>query len=179
MPAIVPVGMDHFARPGSVLARAAVSGALHRNFQGYTADASPVLLGFGASAIGRLPQGYVQNDSDAGGWRKALRDGRLTTRRGIALSDDDRIRRAIIERRMCDMTVNVDAVVLDHGGNPGDYIPALAKLSDMARDGLVTIAGATVRMTPRGRPLVRAAAAAFDRYLGAPEDVAPRHASAI
>jgi len=80
---------------------------------------------------------------------------------------------------MCDMTVNVDAVVLDHGGNPGEYVPMLEKLSDMARDGLVTIAGATVRMTPRGRPLVRAAAAAFDGYLDAPEDAALRHVSAI
>jgi oxygen-independent coproporphyrinogen-3 oxidase len=175
----IPIGMDHFARPGSVLARAAASGALHRNFQGYTADTSPVLLGFGASAIGRLPQGYVQNDSAVAGWGTALRDGRFATRRGIALSDDDRIRRAIIERLMCDMTVNVDAVVLDHGGNPGEYVPMLEKLSDMARDGLVTIAGATVRMTPRGRPLVRAAAAAFDGYLDAPEDAALRHVSAI
>jgi oxygen-independent coproporphyrinogen-3 oxidase len=173
------IGMDHFARPGGVLARAAAAGELHRDFQGYTSDASPVLLGFGASAIGRLPRGYVQNDSDIKGWRNAVTEARLATRRGIELSDDDRVRRAIIERLMCDMAVDVGAVVLDHGGDPDDFTLALAALAEMAHDGLVTITGATVRMTARGRPLVRVAAAAFDRYLAAPEDGAPHHASAI
>ena len=174
-----PIGMDHFARPGSVLVRAAAAGALHRNFQGYTGDSSPVLLGFGASAIGRLPQGYVQNDSGIKGWRTAIDGGGFATRRGIELSDDDRIRRAIIERLMCDMAVDVDAAVRSHGGDPGEFTPALAALADMTHDGLVTIAGAHLRMTPRGRPLVRNAAAAFDRYLGAPDGQAPRHAGAI
>ncbi|NKB59263.1 MAG: oxygen-independent coproporphyrinogen III oxidase [Alphaproteobacteria bacterium] len=170
----IPVGMDHFARPGTALATAAEAGRLHRNFQGYTIDNAAALLGFGASAIGALPQGYVQNDPDVPRWHAAVVEQGLATIRGRALTDDDRERRAIIERLMCDMEVDLDEVATAHS-----YKPELNALSGMVRDGLVEIRGHTIRMTSMGQPLVRMAAAAFDRYLDRTGDAAPRHARAV
>ena len=175
----VAIGMDHFARPDSALARAAADGTLHRNFQGYTTDTAEVLLGFGASAIGSLPAGYVQNDTDVRGWQAAIAAGGFATVKGCVLDDGDRMRRAVIERLMCDMAVDVAGVVRRHGGDPEVFAPAMDALVPMVRDGLVEIAGTVLRMTPRGRPLVRAAAAAFDRHLRTGPGESPRHARAI
>jgi oxygen-independent coproporphyrinogen-3 oxidase len=175
----VAIGMDHFAHPDSAMARAAADGSLRRNFQGYTTDSAGVLLAFGASAIGSLPAGYVQNDPDVRRWQAAIAAGGFATVKGCALDDDDRMRRAVIERLMCDMEVDVDSVARRHGGDPATLAPAMDALEPMLRDGLVEIAGTVLRMTPRGRPLVRAAAAAFDRYLRTGPGESPRHARAI
>ncbi len=78
----MPVGLDHFARPDDRLAQAAAAGRLHRNFQGYTTDDADALIGIGASAIGRLPQGFVQNAPDLGGYARAIESGQLRDRQG-------------------------------------------------------------------------------------------------
>ncbi|MDH3769984.1 MAG: oxygen-independent coproporphyrinogen III oxidase, partial [Nitrospirota bacterium] len=106
----VAIGLDHFARADDALVKARQVGGLRRNFQGYTTDAAPALLGFGASAIGSLPQGYVQNAVPLPAYREALRDGRLPAVRGIAIDDEDRIRRAIIERLMCEFRVDLGVI---------------------------------------------------------------------
>ncbi len=152
------VGLDHFARPDDDLATALDEGRLHRNFQGYTTDAAEVLLGFGASAIGSLPQGYAQNWAPLKDYARAVRAGRLPTGRGFATSDADRARRAIIERIMCDLTV-------DLGNAGGAFAAEIAKLQPLCRDGLVEISGDRVTVTERGRPFARLAASAFDSYL--------------
>lgn len=90
-----------------MLARASTEGKLHRKFQGYTVDDAQSLIGFGASAIDSLPQGYVQNVPDVPGYRSALAREQLPVARGIALSNEDRVRRYVIERLMCDMTVDL------------------------------------------------------------------------
>jgi len=161
-----PVGLDHFARPDDPLAVAAANGRLHRNFQGYTTDAAAVLLGFGASAIGSLPQGYVQNLMPLKDYRDAVSAGRLPVARGLALGADDRLRGEIIERLMCDLEVDTAAVCRRHGAEPAGLDPALAALRPLAADGLVEVEGARVEVTEAGRPFVRLAAAAFDAYLG-------------
>ncbi len=88
----VAIGLDHFALPDDSLALALRHGRLRRNFQGYTTDTAPALLGFGASAIGSMPQGYVQNAVPMPAYRDAIRAGRLATARGIALANEDRAR---------------------------------------------------------------------------------------
>ncbi|MEK9725278.1 MAG: radical SAM protein, partial [Rhodospirillaceae bacterium] len=102
------IGFDHFARPGDPLALALEAGKLRRNFQGYTDDAADTLIGFGASSIGSLPAGYVQNVSGLGEWRRAVEAGRFAAVRGRALDADDRMRRDLINRLICDMTVDLD-----------------------------------------------------------------------
>ena len=161
------IGLDHFACPDDALAVAARTGRLRRNFQGYTSDDAPVLLGLGASSIGALPQGYVQNAAGVPGWREAVRAGRLPTARGFALDAEDRLRRAVIERIMCDFKVDLAAVAAQHGADPATLMDAAPALQAMTRDGLVRWAGYDLDVTKAGRPFVRGVAAAFDTYLRA------------
>jgi oxygen-independent coproporphyrinogen-3 oxidase len=159
------IGLDHFARSDDALAKARQRGQLRRNFQGYTTDASSVLLGFGASAIGSLPQGYVQNVSPLKDYGEAIAGGRLPTAHGVALTADDRLRGAIIERLMCDLRVDLDALCETHDREPTAVADGLDRLRPLIVDGLVVIDGARIMVTEEGRPLVRLAAAAFDAYL--------------
>jgi oxygen-independent coproporphyrinogen-3 oxidase len=163
----LPVGLDHFALPGDALATAAAGARLKRNFQGYTTDDAPVLLGVGASSIGSLPQGYVQNLAATPTWRDAVRADRLPVSRGIMLTNEDRLRRTVIEALMCRFAVNLASVAAAFDANPATLLAAAPTLQDMARDGLVRWDGLDVEVTPQGRPFVRAVAAAFDAYLGA------------
>ena len=171
----VQVGLDHFARPDDALAQAAQDGQLRRNFQGYTTDRADVLIGLGASAIGRLPAGYVQNAAPIPAYLKQIAAGRLAAARGYALSDDDRLRGAIIERIMCDHAVDVAAVCRAHGADSRALLATVA-LDPLERDGLVVREGSTVRLLPGAHPLVRSVAAAFDAHL---PKTAGRHAAAV
>jgi oxygen-independent coproporphyrinogen-3 oxidase len=92
----VRIGFDHFARSGEGLATAFAEGRLRRNFQGYTDDASPLLIGLGASSIGKLPQGYVQNVTSVRRYARDVCERRLPVARGRALTAADRRRAAII-----------------------------------------------------------------------------------
>ncbi len=170
------IGLDHFARPEDPLAVALRCGGLRRNFQGYTADRAETLIGLGVSAIGCLPEGYVQNDPATGRYAEAIRGGRLATVRGVRLKSDDYLRRAVIERLMCDGEVDLAAVRRDFGMLAMQFNSELDALKPMVDDGLVRLDGERVRITPSGRPFVRVAAAAFDRYLGRAE---ARHSQAV
>jgi len=165
------VGLDHFALPDDALAVAARDKRLHRNFQGYTSDAADALIGLGASAIGRLPQGFVQNASDVAGYSRAVAAGRFATVKGMALRDDDRLRARIIERLMCDLEVDLDAF-----GGAARFAGELAALRDLADHDCLRIEGARITVTEHGRPYLRVAAAAFDAYLAAGQK---RHSAAV
>ena len=149
---------------------------LHRNFQGYTTDSATTLIGFGASGIGSLPQGYVVNEGEVHAYQRGIAEGRLATSRGVAVSDDDRLRREIIERLMCDLEIDLDAVAGRHGVGGDQFGAELASLAPLQADGLVAVDGHRIRVTPDGRTLVRAVCAAFDRYLKAGEQ---RHSKAV
>ncbi|WAC27562.1 oxygen-independent coproporphyrinogen III oxidase [Ancylobacter sp. SL191] len=162
----VPVGLDHFARPHDPMAVAAAAGRLHRNFQGYTVDAADALIGLGASAISRLPQGFTQNAPDSASYIRAIDAGRFSTVRGIAFTPDDVKRGALIERLMCDLAVDLDAYTLAE---------AAPRLAPLVADGLLEIEGKRIAMTSFGRPFVRLAAAALDARLQA----GARHSVAV
>ncbi len=104
-------GIDHFALPEDSLAIAAREGRLQRNFQGYTVDPADALLGLGASSIGKLPQGYVQNEPAIAKYQRATHEHGLATVRGIAFNQDDMIRAEVIERLMCDLTFHARPLV--------------------------------------------------------------------
>ena len=160
------IGLDHFARPEDSLALAQKEGRLARNFQGYTTDDAPALIGLGASSISALPQGYAQNKAEVPEYRAAILAGELPVARGFALSDDDRLRRAIIERLMCDLKVNLDAVGAPFGKSTADFRPELAALAPYTELGIVQIEGSRLAVPPASRAAVRLVAAAFDSYLG-------------
>lgn len=153
------IGIDHFALPEDGLAAAAREGRLRRNFQGYTDDAAASLIGLGASSISATAAGFWQNHTPELAWRTAVTEGRLPVVRGVALSDDDRVRAAVIERLMCDFTVDLDAVAGDRA--EALLAGAVNDLVDLAREGLVEIEGRRLVATPEGRRFVRLIAAGY------------------
>jgi len=172
----VQIGLDHFAAPDDAMAIALKTKTLNRNFQGYTTDTASTLIGFGASGIGSLPQGYVVNEGEVHAYQRLISDGVLATSRGIAISDDDRLRREIIERLMCDLEVDIDAVAGSHNVDAAQFDAEIDTLGPLQADGLVTVDGRRLTVTEEGRTLVRAVCAAFDRYLKAGEQ---RHSKAV
>jgi oxygen-independent coproporphyrinogen-3 oxidase len=155
------IGLDHYARPGDRLARAADEGKLHRTFQGYVADRSPYVLGIGASAISSLPNGFTQNVADPARYMAAAEG--FATARGIAFTREDRLRGDIIERVMCENAVDVDALCRHHRVDADAFLSTV-DLARLQRDGLVSRAGGRLAVTERGRPFVRFVCAAFDRH---------------
>ncbi len=151
------IGIDHFAKPSDRLAAAAREGRLHRNFQGYTDDDRPTLLGFGCSSISRLPGGYTQSESSIEAYKRHIAEGSLPTRRGHAFVEDDHERATIIERLMCDFSV-------DLGQTAAAYADELALLRPFALSGLLTVRANRISMTAKGRPYVRTVSAIFDRF---------------
>ncbi|WP_321338560.1 oxygen-independent coproporphyrinogen III oxidase [Breoghania sp.] len=172
----VAIGLDHFARPDDPMAIALREGTLHRNFQGYTTDDAEILIGLGASSIGRLPQGYIQNAPDVGGWERAIDAGHPPVVRGIALDENDRTRADIIEMLMTCYEANVETIARQHGMEPEQLADGLERLQEMVDDGLAVIEGWNVRVTDAGKPFVRVAAAAFDSYLA---NGSARHSVAV
>ncbi|MEH6663433.1 MAG: oxygen-independent coproporphyrinogen III oxidase [Brevundimonas sp.] len=156
------IGLDHFALPHDSMAAAQRAGRLRRNFQGYTTDTAPTLIGLGASAISRTPDGFAQNAVQERDWRQAVQGGRLPVARGVALTDRDVLIGALIERLMCDFDVDVEACTRLHGLDPDSLRGVWRRLQPFAEDGLIEIAGTRVMVTPLGRPFVRAVCAAFD-----------------
>jgi oxygen-independent coproporphyrinogen-3 oxidase len=167
------VGMDHFALPDDSLAQAARAGRLHRNFQGYTTDDAPALIGFGASAIGSLPQGYVQNCVPTADYMRRVRDGGLATVRGVQLSDDDRVRGFAIEQLMCNFVVDIDELQHRFGDTSTSLVDDVRDLHVKDVDGLVSFDGRRLALTVKGRPFVRSIAARLDTYLRAGRPATP------
>jgi oxygen-independent coproporphyrinogen III oxidase len=158
------IGLDHFARVSDALTARQRAGRLHRNFQGYTTDETAHLIGFGPSAIGALPGGYVQNTPQMIAYREAIMAGRPATARGCAVTAEDRLRGRIIERLMCDLKVDLAAVCRAHGASLERLAPELSALDELERDGVVVRDGNEIRVPQEARPLVRAVCAVFDEY---------------
>lgn len=162
----VYIGMDHFARPDDELARAQQAGTLTRNFQGYSTHGDCDIVAHGVTAIGMFGNVYTQNHRDRTPYFEALAQGRLPTARGVRLSPDDRIRREIITRLMCDFELDTRHLGERHGIDfAGEFAAELTELQALEEDGLVTWSGPVLRITPVGRLLVRNVAMVFDRYL--------------
>ena len=159
------IGFDHFARPEDSLAVAARQGRLHRNFQGYTADSAAALIGFGASAIGRLPQGYVQNTVATGLYQRQVEATGTAIARGVAFTDDDLVRSYAIERLLCDFSLSRADLEERFGESARPLFAEVAEIAAGDTDGLTEFDGDRLTVTSRGRPFVRSIAASFDAYL--------------
>ncbi|GIL01432.1 MAG: coproporphyrinogen-III oxidase [Alphaproteobacteria bacterium] len=162
----VAIGIDHFARPGDSLARAAAEGRLRRNFQGYTDDPCETLIGLGASAIGRLPSGHAQNITATGNYMAAVSRDELPIARGIAFSADDRVRGHVIERLMCEFGFSGDELAARHGAAARPVIAEARARAEADRDGYFVREGDRFVITGAGRPFTRTIASWFDAYLG-------------
>jgi len=175
----VYIGMDHFAKPGDDLAVAQRQGRLHRNFQGYSTHADADLVACGVSSIGAVGATYSQNVKTLADYYALIDAGALPLGRGIRLEMDDLLRRAIIQKLMCQFELSIAAieqafpiVFADH------FASELASLRALQADGLVHVDDAWISVTPKGRLLIRNLCMVFDRYLGRPAD-GPRHSRTV
>ncbi|NDR57102.1 oxygen-independent coproporphyrinogen III oxidase [Aliiruegeria sabulilitoris] len=168
------IGIDHFAARDDSMAVAARDGTLRRNFQGYTVDPAPALIGLGASAISRFPQGYAQNISGTSDYTKAIREGRFATGRGHVFAGEDLIRARMIETLMCDFRIDRAEIERDFGARP-DFITSLFAAAKAQFGQFVTVDARGLEIPPEGRPLTRMIAKAFDAY----EMAKTGHSSAI
>jgi oxygen-independent coproporphyrinogen-3 oxidase len=162
------IGMDHFAKPDDELAVAQRQGRLQRNFQGYSTHPESDLLAFGISAIGRVGPTYYQNLKGLDEYYAALDDGRVPVWRGVDLTQDDLLRRAVIQALTCHFRVSIESIEISYLVDFRRYFSAeLEALKPLADDGLVELGPDWVVVTPKGRLLVRAVCMVFDRYLRA------------
>ncbi|MGR6430516.1 oxygen-independent coproporphyrinogen III oxidase [Rhizobium sp. PAMB 3174] len=159
-----PIGIDHFARPDDSLAVAERNGGLRRNFQGYTDDPASALIGLGASSIGQMPQGYVQNMHATAEYQRMVDETGLAAVRGIALTDGDRMRARVIERLMCDFGFSFAEL---RSLYPRIAETVIAEAKGAARDlpEVCRLDGDAFLLTDDGRPFARSVAAVFDAYL--------------
>lgn len=164
----VYIGMDHFALPDDALAVALAEGRLHRNFQGYSTQPDCDLIALGVSAIGRVGNTYSQNAKTLEEYYAAVDAGQLPIVRGLTLSHDDELRRAVIMAIMCQGELVFADIQAQWGVNVPDYFaPELRQLQSQAEEGLVQLQADRVRVTPKGWLFVRGVALVFDRYLQA------------
>jgi oxygen-independent coproporphyrinogen-3 oxidase len=160
------IGMDHFARPGDDLAVAQREGRLQRNFQGYSTHPECDILGFGVSAIGRVGPTYSQNLKDLDAYYAALDGGHLPVAGGIVLTQDDLVRRAVIQVLACQFRLSIESIELAYLLDFRSYFaPELLELKRLEQDGLVELQPDCIVVTPKGRLLVRIVCMVFDRYL--------------
>ena len=161
----VRIGLDHFALPGDSLTVARQDGRLKRNFQGYTDDTADTLIGLGASAIGRMPQGFVQNIVSTRDYLARIAEDRLATAKGYAFTGEDRCRADIIERIMCDLTVDLPGVSRAHGRDHRSAIVDRSRIESLIADGAVTMIEDRLSISDGAEFLVRSVASAFDAHL--------------
>lgn len=161
----VRIGLDHFALPDDNLAVAKREGRLRRNFQGYTDDSADTLIGLGASSIGRMPQGFVQNVVATRDYLAHIAEDRLATAKGYAFTGEDRFRADIIERIMCDLAVDLPQIAQLHGRDPNSAIVDRSRIDSLIADGAVTMTDDRLSVSDGAEFLVRSVASAFDAHL--------------
>jgi oxygen-independent coproporphyrinogen-3 oxidase len=160
------IGFDHFARPEDELCRAQEEGTLTRNFQGYTTRAGADLLAFGVSAISDLTDAYAQNFRDLPSYERRIDAGELATMRGWWLTEEDRLRRAVILRLLCHCRLEKRPIEREFGIDfDRTFAPELERLALLERDGLVRLSPEEISVTLLGRVFLRVVGMAFDAYL--------------
>lgn len=150
------IGFDHFALPDDPMAVAARAGKVARNFQGYTDDPSPYLLGMGATAISLFPDRILQNDKNVGAWRSAVSEGQLTARLGVSRTPQDALHGQVIEDILCRGEADISALE-----EAGTYA---SRLASFEKRGLVERDRGHLTCKPTATPYLRTIAAIFDPY---------------
>jgi oxygen-independent coproporphyrinogen III oxidase len=177
------IGLDHFAKPDEELARARRHGSLRRTFQGMTTGKGLDVIGLGPSAISQLDGAYAQNHKATADWQKAVAED-FATERGLRLSDDDRLRRELMQQVYGHGVIDKRSLEGRFGIAFDDYFAdELKRLHELVDEGIAEHDDEAVRLTePLGRLLVRVAAAVFDRYLPPTafrEGLAPQRSSKV
>ena len=160
------IGMDHFALPDDELAVAQEELTLRRNFQGYTTHGHCDLIGLGVSAISQIGDLYSQNSSDLADYQALLSSDQLATRRGLLSTEDDRIRRAVIQQLICHFELAFEEIQQTFSIDFKRYFAqAWPELEQMVKDQLIELSDTRIKVLPAGRLLVRSVCMVFDAYL--------------
>lgn len=160
------IGMDHFAKPNDELAKAQKNNQLHRNFQGYTTHADCDMLALGVSAISHYNNRFSQNSKDLDSYYEQLDQGNIPIIKGYTLDHDDQIRRDVIQSLSCHFHIDKRAIGHKHNIRFEDYFAhEIQALAQMQQDGLLTCDSHTIRVTEKGRLLIRNICMVFDRHL--------------
>jgi oxygen-independent coproporphyrinogen-3 oxidase len=157
--------MDHFALADDELAEAQRNGTLHRNFQGYSTHSDSDLIAMGVSAISGMPGGFTQNHTKLEDYCRELEAPRLPVQRGVAISEEDRLRGEVIQRLICNNTLNMADVEREFAIEFGSHFRSeLERMQGMERDGLISIGDQRLDVTAKGRLLIRNICKVFDHY---------------
>jgi oxygen-independent coproporphyrinogen-3 oxidase len=158
--------MDHFAKPDDELALAQENGTLYRNFQGYSTHAGCDLIGLGITSIGMIDDTYSQNVKTLEEYHECVSTGKLPVYRGVRLTTDDKLRRALITQLICLFKIDISSLEQTWNIDFADYFAEeLRQLAVMANDGLITLDKTAIQVLPRGRLLIRNICMVFDIYL--------------
>lgn len=167
----VYIGMDHFAKPQDELAVAQREGRLSRNFQGYATHGECDIVGLGVSAIGRVGNSYSQNERDLERYQERIEEGGLAIFRGVELTGEDVLRRAVINQLICHFELDATQFGVHHGIDFWSHFTAEREsLAAMAEDGLLQVDSHGVRVLPPGRLLIRNICMVFDAYLNGQQE---------
>ncbi len=174
------IGMDHFAKKTDELYLAQRNGTLHRNFQGYATHSEADLIGLGVSAIGKITESFYQNEKVLEDYYAAIDADRLPIAKGLDVEPEDQIRRRAILDLICHFKLNFAAFERAAGVNfSAHFAPEMERLRAMAQDGLDEIDDEGIRVTGKGRLLVRHVCLVFDRYAKPRTDTQPRYSRII
>jgi oxygen-independent coproporphyrinogen III oxidase len=162
----VYIGMDHFAKPDDELAIAQREGKLYRNFQGYSTHSDCDLVGMGITSIGRVGDAYMQNVKDLLQYDELISQGKLPTFKGVDLTEDDKLRRAVITQLICHFDLAFSTIEKEFAISFKDYFASeLQNLKPMQEDGLLTLSSEKIEVLQAGRLLIRNICMVFDKYL--------------
>ncbi len=156
------IGFDHYAKPDNALARAAISGRLRRNFQGFTDDLAETTIGLGVSAIGYVGEMYAQNAKTLADYYDCVENGRLATKRGIILSPRERVIAATIRDLLCRSKADTRSLLAALA--PGEANRVCSRLDRLEQDGVIHWSGDIVKLAQDAYLLARVAAMALDPY---------------
>ncbi len=152
----IAIGIDHFALPSDSLAIAAENHSMRRNFQGYVSDGAEAIIGLGISAISQFPQGYAQATSNSFDYRNAVSRESLPIVRGYQMSEEDKIRKAIIDELMCFMAAELP--------DAQHFQREIAELQKPEYQNIVSVCGKRIEITTKHRMAARIVASVFDEY---------------
>ena len=162
----VYIGMDHFALPDDELTKAQQNETLYRNFQGYSTHADCDLFAFGATSIGMVDNTYSQNVRGLDDYYARIDAGELPVFRGLELTQEDILRRDVITRLICHFHLDFSFIEKAYGIDFNNHFAnELEALQDMQADELLTVSEKEIRITPKGRMLIRNICMVFDAYL--------------
>lgn len=164
------IGMDHFAKPDDELSLAQAEHTLRRNFMGYTTQAGTDLYGFGVSSISEIDGHFIQNERFVPDYEARLEAGELPTLRGMVLSPDDHLRKAVIEELICNGHLNYAQFTARFAGrfelDFQQYFAAeLQVLEALIEDQLLQMDEQGLTVLPRGQILIRNVCMIWDAYL--------------